>query len=242
METRLQKILSAAGIASRRKCEQLIQAGAVEVNGQVVTTLGFKANPDHDMISIRGKQIKIKTNKIVAALHKPKGVITSTSDPAGRKTVIDYVKGINMRVYPVGRLDYHTEGLLLLTNDGELAHKLMHPRYHIAKMYHVTVQGIPHGNKLEKLQRGVQLEEYMTKPAEVEYEDVDLERNVATISITIHEGRNRQVRRMFEAIGHPIMKLKRVQFGTITLQGIARGKYRMLSPAEIKELNRHLQI
>ncbi|CAH8714362.1 rRNA pseudouridine synthase [Paenibacillus thiaminolyticus] len=236
MEERLQKIMANAGVASRRKCEQLILDGKVEVNGEVVTALGVKADPATDIITMNGKPITANANKVYAAFHKPKGVITSMSDPEGRKTVLDFVKGIGGRVYPVGRLDYDTEGLLLLTNDGDLANMLMHPRHHVAKTYHATVKGIPHGDLLEKLREGVQLEDGMTQPAEVEYHDVDMERKSATISITIYEGRNRQVRRMFEAIGHPVVKLKRVQFGNIFLQGIPRGKFRHLTKSEVNEL------
>ncbi|MDG0875247.1 rRNA pseudouridine synthase [Paenibacillus thiaminolyticus] len=236
MEERLQKIMANAGVASRRKCEQLILDGKVEVNGEVVTALGVKADPATDIITVNGKPITANANKVYAAFHKPKGVITSMSDPEGRKTVLDFVKGIGGRVYPVGRLDYDTEGLLLLTNDGDLANMLMHPRHHVAKTYHATVKGIPHGDQLEKLREGIQLEDGMTQPAEVEYHDVDMERKSATISITIYEGRNRQVRRMFEAIGHPVVKLKRVQFGNIFLQGIPRGKFRHLTKSEVNEL------
>lgn len=236
MEERLQKIMANAGVASRRKCEQLILDGKVEVNGEVVTALGVKADPATDIITVNGKPITANANKVYAAFHKPKGVITSMSDPEGRKTVLDFVKGIGARVYPVGRLDYDTEGLLLLTNDGDLANMLMHPRHHVAKTYHATVKGIPHGDLLEKLREGIKLEDGMTQPAEVEYHDVDMERKSATISITIYEGRNRQVRRMFEAIGHPVVKLKRVQFGNIFLQGIPRGKFRHLTKSEVNEL------
>lgn len=225
-----------AGVASRRKCEQLILDGKVEVNGEVVTALGVKADPATDIITVNGKPITANANKVYAAFHKPKGVITSMSDPEGRKTVLDFVKGIGARVYPVGRLDYDTEGLLLLTNDGDLANMLMHPRHHVAKTYHATVKGIPHGDVLDKLREGIQLDDGMTQPAEVEYHDVDMERQSATISITIYEGRNRQVRRMFEAIGHPVVKLKRVQFGSIFLQGIPRGKFRHLTKSEVNEL------
>lgn len=236
MEERLQKIMSNAGVASRRKCEQLILEGKVQVNGEVVNTLGVKADPDTDVITVNGRAITKQTDKIVLAFHKPKGVITSMSDPEGRKTIKDYIKGVKQRVYPVGRLDYDTEGLLLLTNDGELANLLTHPRHHVAKTYWATVKGIPHGDKLEQLSNGIMLEDGMTQPAIVEYHDVDMEKKAATISITIFEGRNRQVRRMFEAIGHPVTRLKRVSFANIYLQGIARGTMRQLTKSEVNEL------
>lgn len=232
---RLQKILAQAGVASRRKCEELILSGAVEVNGEQVTTLGTKADANVDTITVNGRAIRSE-KKIYVMLNKPKGVITSAKDPQGRKVVSDFLPGIKERVYPVGRLDYDTEGLLLLTNDGEFANLLTHPRHHVPKTYFATVKGIPHGSELEKLKQGIELEDGMTAPAEVEYQDVNMENNEATISITIHEGRNRQVRRMFEAIGHKVIRLKRVRFGSIILEGLPRGKFRHLEPGEIKEL------
>lgn len=241
MKERLQKILANAGVASRRKCEELIKEGKVAVNDKVVTTLGIKADPSTDVITIDGERVRLKVDKLILAFYKPKGVITSTSDPRGRKTVIDFVRGVGARVYPVGRLDYDTEGILLLTNDGELANMLMHPRHHVEKIYLVTVQGVPHGDKLEQLQQGIKLDDGMTRPAMIEYHDVDLERNIAVISIKLHEGRNRQIRRMFEAIGHPVIKLKRVKFGNITLQGLVRGKYRVLRKSEINELRMEIK-
>lgn len=232
---RLQKVLAQAGIASRRKCEELILSGAVEVNGEVITTLGTKADPKVDEIKVNGKPIRSE-KKIYVMLNKPKGVITSAKDPQGRKVVSDFLPGIRERVYPVGRLDYDTEGLLLLTNDGEFANLLTHPKHHVPKTYYATVKGVPHGSALEKLQQGIMLEDGMTAPADIEYQDVKLEGNEATISITIHEGRNRQVRRMFEAIGHKVIKLKRVRFGGLVLEGLPRGKFRHLTEQEIKEL------
>ncbi len=232
---RLQKILANAGVASRRKCEELIKEGKVAVNDKVVTELGAKADPDKDAITVNGRPIK-REQKLYLLFHKPKGVITTMSDPKGRSTVHDYLKGIKERVYPVGRLDYDSEGLLLLTNDGELAHKLTHPKHHVPKTYHATVERVPHGNDLDKLKKGIKLEDGMTAPAEAEYYDVDPEGKYATISITIHEGRNRQVRRMFEAIRHPVTRLKRVSFGGIVLGGLQRGKYRKLTPEEVQKL------
>jgi 23S rRNA pseudouridine2605 synthase len=169
-------------------------------------------------------------------LNKPKGVITSAKDPQGRKVVADFLPGIRERVYPVGRLDYDTEGLLLLTNDGEFANLLTHPSHHVPKMYFATVKGTPHGSLLEKLKSGIMLEDGMTAPADVEYQDVDEENKTSTIRITIYEGRNRQVRRMFDAINHPVVRLRRVKFGDIGLQNLARGQFRHLTPVEVKEL------
>jgi len=232
---RLQKIMARAGVASRRKCEELILTGQVEVNGQVVRTLGAKADPAVDEIKVAGRVIKAE-NKLYFAFNKPKGVITSASDPQGRKVVADFFRDVKERVYPVGRLDYDTEGLLIVTNDGDFANRLTHPSGHIPRTYHAVVKGVPHGTQLEKLAKGIRLDDGMTAPAEVEYRDVDPDKNEATIEITLYEGRNRQVRRMFEAIGHPVKRLKRVRFGSLTLQGIPRGKYRPLTPEEVRAL------
>ncbi|MCQ6558077.1 pseudouridine synthase [Paenibacillus mendelii] len=232
---RLQKILAQAGVASRRKCEELILAGQVQVNGEPVTTLGVKADPAVDVITVNGRTIR-NEKKLYLMLNKPKGVITSASDPQGRKIVSDYLPGIKERVYPVGRLDYDTEGLLLLTNDGDFANLLTHPSHHVPKTYMATVKGVPHGTSLEKLQKGIMLEDGMTAPAEVEYHDVDTDKKQATIMITIYEGRNRQVRRMFDAISHPVTRLKRIKFGELFLLNLARGTYRHLTEKEVQEL------
>ncbi|MRN53428.1 pseudouridine synthase [Paenibacillus monticola] len=237
---RLQKILAQAGVASRRKCEEMILAGKVEVNGELVTTLGTKVDPAQDIIKVSGRLIRSE-NKIYIMFNKPKGVITSASDPKGRKVVTDYLKGINERVYPVGRLDYDTEGLLLLTNDGEFANLLTHPKHHVPKTYHATVKGVPHGSALDKLKTGIKLEDGMTAPAEVEYKDIGEGNKESVISITIHEGRNRQVRRMFEAISHPVIRLKRISFGDILLQNLKRGSYRHLTKDEINHLQQIAQ-
>lgn len=232
---RLQKILAQAGVASRRKCEEMIKAGMVAVNGEQVTELGVKVDPAVDTITVNGKPIRSE-KKLYLMLNKSKGVISSAKDPQGRKVVSDFLPGIKERVYPVGRLDYDTEGLLLLTNDGEFANLLTHPSHQVPKTYLATVKGVPHGTALERLQKGIMLEDGMTAPAEVEYDDVDTENQVATISITIYEGRNRQVRRMFEAINHKVTRLKRIKFGELGLQQLGRGKYRHLTPKEVEEL------
>lgn len=233
---RLQKVLAQAGIGSRRKCEEIIKSGRVEVNGIKVTELGAKVSPQ-DAVTVDGRPI-LSERKVYLMFHKPKGVITSLSDPRGRKTISDYVKDLPERVYPVGRLDYDTEGLLLLTNDGEFANRMTHPRYGVPRTYLATVKGVPHGSLLERLARGIRLEDGVSAPAEVEYYDVAEDRKQAVISITIREGRNRQVRRMFEAISHPVIRLRRTGFGPLTLQGLARGKFRPLTAEELEELNR----
>lgn len=235
MLERLQKVLAEAGVASRRKSEEMIRAGRVEVNGQTVRDMGVKVDPKQDAIKVDGRPIR-QEKKVYVLFNKPKGVITSASDPEGRKTVASFFTNIRERIYPVGRLDYDTEGLLLLTNDGEFAHLLTHPRHHVPRTYLATVKGVPHGTKLDKLRSGVELEDGLTSPAEAEYYDIDPDKNETIVQVTIYEGRNRQVRRMFEAIGHPVQKLKRIKFGPILLAGVPRGKYRHLTAEEIKEL------
>lgn len=232
---RLQKVLAEAGVASRRKCEELIAAGRVEVNDQVVTTLGVKVDPSQDFIKVDGRPIR-RQSKVYVIFNKPKGVITSAQDPEGRKTVTEFFKNMKERIYPIGRLDYDTEGLLLLTNDGDFAHLLTHPKHHVPRTYLATVKGIPHGTQLDKLRSGIELDDGVTSPAEVEYQDVDMDKKEAVIKITIYEGRNRQVRRMFDAIHHPVVKLKRIQFGPLQLSGLPRGKFRHLTPQEVEEL------
>ncbi|MFV9510727.1 pseudouridine synthase [Tepidibacillus sp. LV47] len=231
---RLQKVIAEAGISSRRKAEQLIINGQVMVNGKIVTTLGVKVDPDRDQIIVNGKKIKSHPKKVVVLLNKPKKVITSMKDPQGRKTVVDLIH-ISERIYPVGRLDYDTEGLLLLTNDGELANRLMHPRYELDKTYEAIVDGNPKEFELERLRKGIQLEDGLTSPAKVEKITIN-KKNQAKIKITIHEGRNRQVRRMFQAIGYSVIHLKRVQYGFLTLKGVSVGQYRFLNEEEICRL------
>ncbi|GAB2718512.1 pseudouridine synthase [Paenibacillus thermoaerophilus] len=235
MEERLQKVLAQAGVASRRKCEEYILAGRVKVNGLTVNTLGTKVDPNKDEIRVDDKPIRSQ-DKVYLMLYKPKGYISSVTDPRGRRTVMDLVKSVGVRVYPVGRLDYDSEGLLIMTNDGEFANALTHPRHHVPKTYLATVKGVPHGSQLEKLAAGIELEDGVTAPAEVEYQDVDLDANESVIRITIYEGRNRQVRRMFEAIGCTVVRLKRIAIGPLQLGGLSRGKHRPLTPQEINEL------
>jgi 23S rRNA pseudouridine2605 synthase len=232
---RLQKVLAHAGVASRRKCEEMILAGRIAVNDEVVKELGVKVDPAADTITVDGKAIN-KEAHVYILLHKPKGYISAVKDPKGRKVVTDLLKDVDARVYPVGRLDYDTEGLILLTNDGEFANLLTHPKFHVPKTYHASLKGVPHGDLLDQLRAGVKLEDGMTAPAEVEYVDVEENSSASVISITIAEGRNRQVRRMFDKIGFPVQKLRRVKFGYLTLHGVSRGKYRHLKPSEVKEL------
>lgn len=230
---RLQKVLAHAGIASRRKSEELILSGSVRVNGERVTTLGFKVDPMKDMIEVDGKPIRMEAKKTFL-FYKPKSVITSMTDPRGRRVVADYFTAVPERVYPVGRLDYHTEGLLLLTNDGELAHWLTHPRYQIDKEYIATVKGKPGKDKIDRLRNGVVLEDGRTAPAKVQL--IRSDGHQSQLRIIIHEGRNRQVRRMCQAIGHPVLALIRTRIAFLTLRGLAKGEYRELSSKERQRL------
>lgn len=234
MLERLQKIISAAGITSRRASEELILAGRVAVNGTVVTELGSKADPARDTITVDGKALTIAARKLYILLYKPVGYMTTMDDPEGRPLVTDLLKEIGERVYPVGRLDYNTEGLLLLTNDGEWANHLMHPRHEVEKEYHVRVRGKVHKSQLDQLAGGVDIDARKTASARVsmikEGEQNDW------FSITIHEGRNRQVRRMCEAVSLSVVRLRRVRYGMVSLGTLKPGEYRLLTEAEVNGL------
>jgi len=234
---RLQKIISAAGVASRRKAEELITAGRVQVNGQLVTELGAKADAEHDHIRVDGKLLHAPERFTYIALNKPKGYVTTVSDPEHRPTVMDLVKSVKGRVYPVGRLDWASEGLLLLTNDGELANALMRAASHVPKTYVVKVAGVPDEGKLEKLRRGVSIAEkggrrVRTAPAEIK---LIREGDNPWLEVTIIEGRNRQVRKMFEEVGHHVEKIRRVQYGPLSLD-VPPGEFRSLSLEEVAKL------
>jgi len=231
---RLQKILSEAGITSRRKAEKLILEGRVSVNGRVVRELGSKAVFGKDDIRVDGKAIKPEKNKVVVALFKPRNCVTTLHDPQGRPTVADLVKNISVRLYPVGRLDYDTEGLLLMTNDGELAHRLQHPRYKVPKTYLVKIRGHPLEEALAQLQQGIPLEDGMTAPAELHVLEGD---DKATwLTLTLREGRNQQVKRMCAAVGCPVLKLRRTHIGPIDLGDLQPGKSRRLKAREVRAL------
>ena len=240
--TRLQKILSAAGVSSRRASETLITEGRVTVNGETVTELGSKADADVDDIRVDGRRIRTTAARRYILMYKPRGYITSRSDPQQRPTVIDLLAkgGVREYVYPVGRLDYDTEGLLILTSDGDLAERLMHPSHGVAREYQARVRGVPDLHTLERLSRGVMLDGRKTSPA-----DVRLDKAVdagagedAILSITVHEGRNRQVRRMCEAVGHPVVRLRRVRIGPIHDEHIRPGEFRDLDDREVAALKR----
>lgn len=235
---RLQKVMAQAGVASRRQCEELITRGQVKVNGKVVTALGVKVDPQTDWIEVKGKRI-VSEKKRTFLFYKPPLVITSMSDPQGRKVVADYFRSVPERVYPVGRLDYDTEGLLLLTNDGELANHLAHPRYEVDKCYVATVKGKPGAEALERLRKGIKLEDGWTAPAQVRLLQAD--ETTAKLELVIHEGRNRQVRRMCEAVGHPVLHLIRTRLGFLTLSGLKKGQFRELTPAELTRLKQMLR-
>ena len=231
---RLQKVMAAAGVASRRECEKLILAGRVQVNGKTVTELGTRVGPKA-FITVDGKGLR-PTHKRYVLLYKPRGVVTTMKDPQGRRTVAAMLQGLRERLYPVGRLDYQTEGLLLMTNDGELAQKMMHPSHHVEKTYEVTVKGRVPEEKLDILRLGVPLEDGLTAPALVYVKQVDAEKNTTLFTVTIHEGRNRQVRRMCDFIGFPVKKLKRIRVANLTLEGLRKGQFRDLEPEELEAL------
>lgn len=231
---RLQKVIARSGIASRRKSEELIKEGRVKVNGKVVTELGLKVSPS-DRVEVNEIQIE-KEEPVYFLLYKPRGVISSVNDEKGRKVVTDFFPHLKERIYPVGRLDYDTSGLLVLTNDGEFANLLMHPKNEIDKVYVAKIKGIPLKENLRKLERGIRLEDGKTAPARVKLLTADNKKQTAIVEITIHEGRNRQVRRMFEAIGHEVVKLKRERYGFLTLNGLRTGDARELTPHEVKQL------
>jgi 23S rRNA pseudouridine2605 synthase len=234
MLERLQKIISAAGITSRRASETLILNGQVAVNGVVVTELGSKADPDKDTITVDGKPLKVGTQRLYILLNKPPGYITALKDSQSRPLVTDLLKDVPERVYPVGRLDYNTEGLLLLTNDGEWANRLMHPRHEIEKEYHVRVRGKVIDQQLKRMAEGVELEDGMTAPAVVNL--VKSGEQNDWISVAIHEGRNRQVRRMCEAVSLSVVRLKRIRYGTLMLGTLRSGQFRYLTDAEVRQL------
>lgn len=231
---RLHKYLARAGVASRRKGEELIKAGLVKVNNQTVTRLGTSINPGADRVEVAGRLVAGPEEKVYVLLNKPAGHVTTLHDPQGRPKVADLLKNIRRRVYPVGRLDYDTEGLLLLTNDGELTYALTHPRHQVKKTYLAWVYGVPPAEKLALLAQGIMLSDGPTAPAGVHLKGIN--EKGALLEITIHEGRKRQVRRMCERIGHPVYRLKRIGLGPLTLSGLQPGEYRFLTPAEVKKL------
>ncbi len=234
---RLQKIIAAAGIASRRKAEEMITGGLVSLNGQIVTELGTKADPERDHIRVNGKLLHGSERHVYLLMNKPKGYVTTVRDPERRPTVMDLLHGIGARVYPVGRLDYSSEGLLLLTNDGDFANYLMKAASHVPKTYMVKVAGVPDAEKLNKLREGISISSdrgrrVRTAPAKIR---VIRESANPWYEVTLMEGRNRQIRRMFEEIGHHVEKIKRVRYGPLELD-VHPGKFRKLTPQEVEKL------
>lgn len=234
-EVRLQKYMAEAGVASRRKCEEMIAAGLVEVDGQIVTELGTKIS-GKETVKVNGKVIRQEQQKVYILLNKPVGYISTARDQFSRKTVLDLVDTVKERIYPVGRLDYDTSGLLLLTNDGELANKMTHPKHEVPKVYRAMILGSIDDEAIGRLQAGIEIEDYTTAPAKVRVIDTDKKNTV--VEITIHEGRNRQVRKMFEVLDYPVLRLKRVAIGPLTIDGIEEGKWRYLRKNEIDRLKK----
>ena len=235
MEERLQKYLAECGVASRRKCEEIILEGKVSVNGKVVTELGTRIIPGKDKIELNGKEI-VSEKKVYILLNKPVGYVTTVSDEKERQTVMELLNGVKEKVVPVGRLDMFTSGLLLLSNDGEFIYKVTHPKHETTKTYIVKTRGVPTEKDLEKLRVGVKIEDYTTSPAKVELLLKDNTNDISRIWIQIHEGRNRQVRKMCEAIGLSVIALKREGVGELTCEGVERGKWRYLTEEEVKNI------
>lgn len=234
MEERLQKILSQAGVASRRAGEKMIAEGRISVNRVVVTEPGTKADPGRDEIRVDGRLISCETERIYILLHKPQGVVTTLSDPQGRPIVTDLLSGVTERVFPVGRLDYDSEGLLILTNDGEFSQRLQHPRYGIPKTYRVKVEGNPGKREIQTLENGIDLPDGRFAPVDVCLEKTN--RGSAWLRLTITDGRNRVIRRAFEVLGHPVSRLVRVAVGDVTLDAVREGAWRRLTRREVDRL------
>ncbi|MBP3624242.1 MAG: rRNA pseudouridine synthase [Peptococcaceae bacterium] len=237
-EERLQKYLASAGVASRRASEKLILEGKVAVNGKVVKELGTKVIPGKDKVTVDGKPVRTEEQLVYYLMNKPAGYLTTVKDTHDRPTVMDLLAGIPYRVFPVGRLDFETEGLLLLTNDGEFAYRMTHPKFKIKKTYLATVQGELTKERLQMLREGVELEDGKTAPAEVKV--VRQEKHRTVVEITIHEGKNRQVRRMFKAVKNPVLELKRINVGGLTLKGVGSGEIRSLTDEELQKLTQRL--
>ena len=228
---RLQKLIARAGICSRREAEKIISAGRVTVDGKIITEPGTKADPSKNKIRVDGKLLTFGAEKIYLLLNKPRGYVSTVKDERGRKTVLALLgENFSERVYPVGRLDLNSEGLLILTNDGDLTNSLIHPRYEVSKTYRAKISGDLTEEKLDKLRAGIELDDGLTAPAEIYL----LEKNL--VEVTIHEGRNRQVRRMFAAIGCDVKRLRRIKFAGLTLDGLKVGQFRELTAAEVARL------
>ena len=230
---RLQKFMASAGVASRREAERLIQAGRVEVNSRVVTTLGTRIDPWRDRVRVDGRAVQESGRRVYYLLHKPRGFITTASDPEGRPTVLDLLQGVRERIFPVGRLDWNSEGLLLLTNDGDLAYRLTHPANHVPKTYRVKVKGLVGPASLEAIRRGLFLDGRRSLPAEVRR--ISSQSN-SWLEVTLYEGQKNQIRRTFERLGHPVLKLRRIAIGPLTDRTLRPGEFRGLTEEEVRRL------
>ena len=231
---RIQKILAKAGIASRREAERMVVEGRVSVNGKIVEALGFKADPSRDHIKVDGKRLSPFEPKVILLLNKPRGYLSTVKDPKGRPTIIDLLKNVRWRIYPVGRLDFDAEGLLLLTNDGDLAHLLSHPRFSVPKTYLVKVAGVPDEKKLIRLRRGVMLEDGEARAVSCSL--IRQREKNSWVRVVVTEGRNHLVKRMFSAIGHTVLKLKRIEYGPVQLGDLPFGQFRYLTPEEMEKI------
>lgn len=234
MEERLQKVMAELGVASRRKCEELILQGKVKVNLEIVKELGVKVDKLKDIIEVEGKALNNQTNKIYLMLNKPAGYITSAKDQFNRPAVLDLISGVKERIFPIGRLDYDTEGLLILTNDGELTYKITHPSHNIDKTYRALVVGKIEQKDIDTFAQGIVIDGYKTSPAKLEV--IEIKNNNSLVDITIHEGRNRQVRKMCESVNHGVIMLKRISIGKLKLGNLTKGHWRYLNEEELKYL------
>jgi 23S rRNA pseudouridine2605 synthase len=234
MEIRLQKLIAGSGLASRRKAESLIAAGRVTVNGKVVTEQGTKVDPVRDHVKVDGKHLSAAQPFVYLVLNKPKHVMSTLDDPGGRPTVKDFLHGVSVRVFPVGRLDFDSEGLMLLTNNGDLAQALLHPRYHVPKTYLIKVKGVLTNDEIQQLEHGVKLEDGMTGPAQVK--KIKKAQQNSWLEVTIREGRKHQVRRMLESVGHLVIRLTRVKMGPLLLGRLEPGEFRFLTDREANAL------
>jgi len=239
-QVRLQKYLADCGITSRRKAEELILQGKVKVNGKIITELGTKITLNQDKVEFENKEIKPQNDYVYILLNKPIGYVTTVKDQFNRDSVLDLVK-INKRLVPVGRLDMYTSGALILTNDGDFVYQVTHPKHEIDKTYTVTIKGIVQKEEVEQLRKGVKIEDYITKPAKVKILKTDEEKGQSRLEITIHEGKNRQVRKMCESIGHKVFALHRSKIAGIGVKDLPLGKWRYLTKAEVEAIKNPLQ-
>ena len=235
-EIRLQKYLANNGILSRRKAEEAILEGKVKVNGKIVTELGTKINPTINKVEYEGKLVKPEEEKVYVLLNKPIGYVTTVKDQFDRDIVTDLIKGVKVKLLPVGRLDMYTSGALILTNDGDFIYRVTHPKHEIEKTYNVTLRGIIESTQIEELEKGVKIEDYITKPAKVKILKIDNEKNISRIQITIHEGKNRQVRKMCEAVGKKVLALHRAKIGFLDVKDLKVGEWRYLTKKEIEKI------